>query len=145
MPVKELGESPEASSPAVRRSMQGNKAQGTKPELVLRRALRAAGFPGYRLQWSKVPGRPDIAYPGRKIAVFVHGCFWHRCPTCNLPQPKSHAEYWNKKFELNVARDARKIRALEEAGWATFIIWECELKKEPERATEKLICTLKRE
>lgn len=120
--------SPAAKSPAVRKSMQGNKSKNTKPELAVRKLLREAGFPGYRLQWKKAPGRPDIAYPGRKIAVFVNGCFWHRCPKCNLPLPKTNPDYWEEKFRRNVERDQRKIKELEEAGWKVFVIWECELK-----------------
>jgi DNA mismatch endonuclease (patch repair protein) len=114
--------------------MQGNKAKDTKPELAVRRMLRDAGFPGYRLQWKKAPGRPDIAYPGRKIAIFVNGCFWHRCPKCNPSTPKTNAEYWNEKFKQNVERDQRKVEELEALGWKVFVIWECELKKpEPKK------------
>jgi len=115
------------------KSMQGNKRRDTKPELKLRKMLREAGFPGYRLQWKKVPGRPDIAYPGRKIAIFVNGCFWHRCPKCNLSTPKSNQEFWEAKFRRNVERDHRKIDELEALGWKVFVIWECEL-KEPKKS-----------
>ncbi|MCL2504479.1 MAG: very short patch repair endonuclease [Coriobacteriia bacterium] len=107
--------------------MQGNKGKDTKPELKVRRLLREAGFPGYRLQWKKVPGRPDIAYPGRRVAIFVNGCFWHRCPKCNLPVPKTNADYWEEKFRRNCERDQRKIKELEESGWTVFVIWECDL------------------
>lgn len=79
------------------RSMRSNKRRDTSPELMMRKALREAGMSGYRLQW-KVPGRPDIAYPGRKVAVFVNGCFWHRCPVCDLPFPKSNVDFWRAKF-----------------------------------------------
>ena len=70
--------------------MRGNKRADTRPELVVRARLRAAGLSGYRLQW-KVPGHPDVAWPGKKVALFVNGCFWHRCPHCNLSLPKSNA------------------------------------------------------
>lgn len=113
---------------AVHKSMVGNKSKNTKPELLLRRALREAGITGYRLQW-KVPGRPDIAFPGKRVAVFVNGCFWHRCPHCNPSMPKTRREYWVPKFKRNVERDARNKRLLEEAGWSVHVIWECELKK----------------
>ena len=94
------------------KSMKSNRRKDTKPELVLRRALRDAGFPGYRLQW-KIPGRPDICYPGRKVAIFVNGCFWHRCPYCNLPIPKHNHEYWVEKFYRNQERDRRDVAELE--------------------------------
>lgn len=90
--------------------------------------LRAAGFPGYRLQWKHAPGHPDIAYPGRKVAIFVNGCFWHRCPKCDLPLPKTNPEYWEEKFRRNVQRDKQKTAELEQLGWRVFVIWECELK-----------------
>ncbi len=83
---------------AVRKSMQGNKRRDTKPELLVRQRLRAAGLTGYRLDWAKAPGRPDIAFPGRKIAIFVNGCYWHRCPHCNPSMPSKNVEFWEAKF-----------------------------------------------
>ncbi|WP_276867590.1 DNA mismatch endonuclease Vsr [Enorma massiliensis] len=113
-----------------RHSMQGNKRQNTKPELLVRQRLRAAGLTGYRLQWKKAPGRPDIAFPGRKVAIFVNGCFWHRCPHCNPSTPKRNTEFWEAKFRRNVERDARAITELKELGWTPITIWECELKRD---------------
>lgn len=112
-----------------RKSMQGNKRSDTKPEMLVRQRLRGAGLTGYRLQWKKAPGRPDIAFPGRKVAIFVNGCFWHRCPKCQPKVPKRNTEFWEAKFRRNVERDARAIQQLEEAGWTAITIWECELKK----------------
>jgi DNA mismatch endonuclease (patch repair protein) len=125
--------SPPAKTPAVRKSMQGNKGNDTKPELIARKLLRDAGYPGYRLQWKKAPGRPDIAYPGRKIAIFINGCFWHRCPRCKLPTPKSNSDYWTEKFSRNVERDKRKVEELEKDGWKVLIVWECDLKDADKR------------
>ena len=119
---------PQASSEAVRHSMQGNKRADTKPELVMRRRLREAGLGGYRLQW-KVPGRPDIAWPGKKVALFVNGCFWHRCPYCHPSMPKSHVEYWSVKFARNQERDVANILKLQDTGWHVHVVWECQLKK----------------
>lgn len=110
------GREPVPVKESTSRSMRSNKGRDTRPELVLRKALCEAGLGGYRLQW-KVPGRPDIAYPGRKVAVFVNGCFWHRCPVCNLPLPKSNVDFWRTKFERNVERDSRNIASLESDGW----------------------------
>lgn len=134
-----LGPTPEPTSAAVTRSMQGNRGRDTKPELLLRKLLREAGYPGYRLHWKKAPGRPDIAYPGRRVAVFVNGCFWHRCPRCQPSEPKSNAEFWRKKFELNQARDARRTRELEGAGWTVVTIWECELRDDSKAAVARLV------
>ena len=132
-------DAPAASNFAVHKSMQGNKRANTKPELLMRARLRAAGLGGYRLQW-KVPGRPDIAWPGKKVCVFVNGCFWHRCPHCKLSTPKKNVEYWTAKFNRNIERDRENIAALEADGWRVHVIWECELKKKAIDATmEKLL------
>ena len=125
---------PPSSNEAVRKSMKGNKRSNTKPELLVRERLRAAGLTGYRLQW-KVPGHPDVAWPGKKVALFVNGCFWHRCPRCKPSMPKSNVEYWVVKFERNVERDERSRAALEEQGWTVHVIWECQLKKKTVDAT----------
>ena len=109
------------------KSMSSNKGKDTKPELILRKALRDNHMSGYRIKW-KIPGKPDIAYPGRHIAIFVNGCFWHRCPHCALPLPKNNAEFWRKKFENNVERDRKNTMTLESEGWAVITIWECEIK-----------------
>ena len=111
-----------------RRSMQGNKRANTKPEQIVRQRLREAGLSGYRLQWKKAPGTPDIAYPGRKVAIFVNGCFWHRCPYCKPATPKRNAAFWEAKFRRNIERDAQVQQELSELGWTTIIIWECQLK-----------------
>jgi DNA mismatch endonuclease Vsr len=107
--------------------MRANRAQNTGPERRLREALRAAGLGGYRLNWRKAPGRPDIAYPGRKLAIFLHGCYWHHCPRCYPNLPKSNPEFWARKFELNRERDARKRARLEAIGWSVIETWEHEL------------------
>jgi len=128
-------EVPSASSPAVHNVMVANKSTNTKPELIVRSLLRIAGFPGYRLHW-RIDGeggryvcRPDISFPGRKLAIFVHGCFWHRCPKCDLGLPKSNVDYWRQKFEKNVERDRKKEASLEEIGWLVHTIWECDLER----------------
>jgi DNA mismatch endonuclease (patch repair protein) len=116
--------------PAIHKTMQGNKCGDTKPELVVRKMLRDAGFPGYRIHWKKVQGKPDIAYPGRKIALFVNGCFWHHHEDCKYAYtPKKSQTFWLNKFAENKARDDRVILELRERGWKVFIIWECELKE----------------
>ena len=118
--------------------MKGNVRTGTRPELQLRRLLREAGFPGYRLHWKQAAGTPDIAYPGRKVAIFVNGCFWHRCPHCTPPNPKSHSEFWEAKFTRNQERDARKTRQLEATGWRVVTVWECRLRQDPAAVIEEI-------
>ncbi|QRN94566.1 DNA mismatch endonuclease Vsr [Archangium violaceum] len=104
----------------------------TTPELRVRRLVSSMGY-RYRLHYKKVPGHPDLAFPGRSKAVFVHGCFWHRhpdpaCPLARLP--KSRLDFWLPKLEGNRARDLRKERELKELGWDVHVVWECQLRDE---------------
>jgi len=109
--------------------MSAIRAKNTKPELILRKALWKSGIRGYRLHWKKAPGRPDICFPSKKIAIFVHGCFWHKCPYCKPSSPKSHILFWINKFKSNEQRDKIKLKELKQAGWKTMVIWECHIKK----------------
>lgn len=122
-------------------SMRGNRSRDTKPELVVRRALRDAGYPGYRLQWN-VPGKPDICYPGRHVAIFVNGCFWHRCPYCKPSIPKHNEDFWRDKFEKNVERDSRNQRLLNEMGWKVIVIWECQIHDDLDGVVQNVIDTI---
>lgn len=136
------GRAPIPKSETTSRIMSAIRAKNTKPEMQLRKALWEAGIRGYRLHWKKVPGRPDISFPGKKVAVFVNGCFWHRCPHCELGLPKSHSKFWKEKFEKNVERDKKKIELLRSMNWKTLAIWECELKENVKKqvtAVKKLI------
>ena len=98
----------------------------TKPELRLRRFLHGIGY-RYRLHPKGLPGKPDMVFPKYRAAIFVHGCFWHRCPKCDLGLPKSNVDYWRQKFEKNVERDRKKEASLQDLGWRVHTIWECEL------------------
>ncbi|RZJ90917.1 MAG: DNA mismatch endonuclease Vsr [Brevundimonas sp.] len=108
--------------------MRRVKGRDTAPELFVRRALRAAGI-GYRLGGCGLPGRPDVVMKGRRVAVFVHGCFWHGhdC-TRGARQPKANADYWIAKIDRNRARDARTAQALGADGWRVVVLWDCDLK-----------------
>jgi DNA mismatch endonuclease (patch repair protein) len=119
--------------------MRSNRARATRPERVLKGMLRSAGEVGYRANWNGVPGRPDTAFPSLRVAIFVHGCYWHRCPKCRLALPQSHREFWKHKFERNVARDRRKLAALSELGWDTLVVWECELRESPTGVMRRLL------
>ncbi len=110
--------------------MLGNRDRDVEPWLRYRRALWKGGIRGCRLHWRKVPGRPDLAFPVRKLAVFVNSCYWHRCPHCALPLPKSHREFWKEKFERNQERDLTKSKELVDMGWRVCVIWESKIKKE---------------
>lgn len=107
--------------------MRGNKRKDTRPERSVRRALTAMGY-RYRLHAGDLPGKPDIVFRGRKIAVFVHGCFWHQHsePACPLrAKPRSNVEYWQAKLARNVLRDRQHLDSLSELGWRAFVVWEC--------------------
>jgi DNA mismatch endonuclease (patch repair protein) len=97
---------------------------------------------GYRLSLSTAPGRPDIAFTRQRLALFVHGCFWHRCPYCRPSLPKAHKSFWRRKFELNAERDERKRRQLEAAGWEVLEFWECEVKRDASRCAHRVLRTL---
>lgn len=127
---------------ATRHVMQANKSKDTGPELLVRSALREAGYPGYRLHWKKAPGRPDICYPGRRLAIFVNGCYWHRCPYCTSTTPKTNVAFWEEKFARNRARDVRDHEALKADGWTVVVIWECRLKKGLKDATLREVADL---
>lgn len=102
------------------------RSKDTTPELRVREALWAAGV-RYRLHGGHLPGRPDVYLAGCRLAIFIHGCFWHRHPGCPRTRtPKSRREFWEVKFASNVARDARNTTALEKLGWRVLVIWECE-------------------
>ena len=118
------------TSIATRHVMQANKSKDTGPELRVRAALRKRGLTGYRLHWKKAPGRPDICFPGRKTAIFVNGCYWHRCPHCGLPTPKSNVEFWEEKFARNRARDERNCEELLDQGWKVLVVWECRITRD---------------
>jgi DNA mismatch endonuclease, patch repair protein len=111
-----------------RRSWNMGRISGrdTKPEIRVRRFLHRQGY-RFRLHVRGLPGRPDIVLPKWRTVIFVHGCFWHRHPGCQLSySPKSRTDFWTRKFEENVTRDQRNAAALESAGWRVEVIWECE-------------------
>jgi DNA mismatch endonuclease, patch repair protein len=108
--------------------MSAIRARDTKPEMLVRRALHRAGY-RFRLHRRDLPGRPDLVLPKHRIAIFVHGCFWHRhlCPA--FVWPKTRSEFWRAKIEGNVRRDRAARLSLRRAGWRDITIWECETRR----------------
>lgn len=105
--------------------MSGIRATNTSPELIVRKALFAAGY-RFRLHRRSLPGVPDVVMPGRRIAIFIHGCFWHAHAGCkNATLPATRPEFWRKKLLGNAERDQRTIGALHRDGWRVLICWEC--------------------
>ncbi len=119
--------SPEKRSDVMRQV----KAKGTRPELEVRRLLWGLGA-RYRLHRKDLPGAPDIVLPGRKLAVFVNGCFWHGHDCARGARvPKQNRPYWTAKIERNRQRDVRAQAELTGRGWTPLVVWECEFKDEP--------------
>lgn len=114
------------------KNMAAIRSRDTSPELKVRRALFKAGL-RYRLHDKRLPGRPDIVFSGRRLIVFVHGCFWHGCAKCvdGTRKVKSNNSYWAKKVRTNKERDARNVEKLKSEGWRVMEIWECEAAEWP--------------
>ena len=108
--------------------MRAVKGKNTSPELVVRRLAHSLGL-RFRLHRRDLPGRPDLAFPWRRKVLFVHGCFWHGHDCARGARvPKTNREYWLGKIARNRERDRRSAAALDESGWRSLVVWECELK-----------------
>ena len=111
------------------RMMANIRGRDTKPEMLVRRMLHGAGY-RFRLHGRLMPGRPDIVLPKHRVAIFVHGCFWHRHEGCRFSTtPATRPEFWRDKFASNVERDARNTGSLVASGWRVATVWECALKE----------------
>ena len=107
-------------------NMRNIKSKGMKPEMVVRRLVHRLGY-RYRLHRKGLPGKPDLAFIGKRKAIYVHGCFWHQHHACREGRvPSSNVDYWGPKLARNVQRDLAHHQALEELGWKSLVIWECE-------------------
>jgi DNA mismatch endonuclease (patch repair protein) len=115
-------------NPARSAQMARIRGKNTKPEMRVRKALHAAGL-RYRLHDKRLPGRPDLVFPSRRVALFVNGCFFHQHPGCpQARMPKSRLDFWGPKLAGNAERDHRQWNELRDAGWHVVIVWECETK-----------------
>lgn len=123
-----------------RRIMAAVKSRNTGPELELRKALYARGLRGWRCNYKRASGRPDIAWPARRVAVFVDGAFWHGHPSRH--KPGRSGEYWDRKIEQNVARDRRVNRELGDSGWSVLRIWDFEIRKDLEGVVTRVVDVL---
>ena len=119
---------PDVLSTAQRRlNMARIKARDTMPEMAVRRGLHARGL-RFRLHRKDLPGRPDLVFPRHRVAVFVHGCFWH-AHNCHLFQwPQTRSAFWREKLRKNRERDATALSSLEMRDWRVLTVWECALK-----------------
>ena len=132
---------PDKFSPKERSEIMSKvHSANTTPEIRARKLLHRMGY-RFRLQRRDLPGNPDIVLPKYRTVIFVHGCFWHGCPTCKHAKvrPATNTEYWGKKLNRTIERDKNNIAALEQIGWTVIVIWECEtLKREHEKLIDKL-------
>lgn len=116
-------------------NMSRIKGKDTKPEMLVRKFLFSQGF-RYRLHDKKLPGKPDVILPKYKTVIFVNGCFWHGHQDCKyFVVPKTRTEWWLNKISTTIANDKKVVGSLQNDGWKTIVIWECELKKEKSENT----------
>jgi DNA mismatch endonuclease (patch repair protein) len=114
----------------------------SRREVAFRHELWRSGVRGYRVS-AKLPGRPDLVFPGMRLAVFVNGCFWHGCPSCNLPRPRANAQFWADKLDANVARDRRIVDTLQNDGWDVVTVWEHEIRPDVAPRAHRLAMEIK--
>lgn len=121
------------------RMMSGIKGKNSKPEVLVRRLLFAAGL-RFRLHRRDLPGTPDIVLPGRRIAIFVHGCFWHAHSGCRyFKLPTTRPEFWSAKLQGNAERDQKSITSLMSLGWRVLCVWECATRELQDQQLGELI------
>lgn len=123
------------------RMMSAIHGKNTKPEFAVRKVLTRAGF-RYRLHRKDLPGTPDVVMPGRRIAIFVHGCFWHQHKGCRFSRmPTTNTAFWHEKLTRNVERDSQAAEALLRGGWRILTVWECATRRGAEEDLgERLVC-----
>lgn len=146
--VKEFirdGRAPIPKTLQISKTMSSIKAKNTKPEIIIRKELVRSNLIGYRIHNKKIPGRPDISYSNKRLAIFINGCFWHRCPRCKPPFPKTHKFFWFKKFYKNIKRDKMKRKQLNNLGWSVITLWECEINENTKKCVEVIKTYLEQE
>lgn len=118
-------------------NMSRIRSKNTGPEVKLRQLLWSQGIRGYRIHYN-LPGKPDIVFTKKKIAIFIDGCFWHKCPV-DFQEPETRKEFWMKKISSNVERDIKVNIHLQKEGWAVIRFWEHEVRKNPEQILSKIM------
>ena len=123
-------------------TMAAVKSKDTSCEIILRKALWAAGVRGWQLHRKEITGNPDLVFKGKKIAIFIDGCFWHGCETC-CRMPKTRKEYWENKIKKNIIRDKEVNQQLKREGWKILRFWEHEIKREIDQCISRIINAIK--
>lgn len=116
------------------------KSKNTSIELMVRRYLFALGY-RYRINYKALPGKPDIVFTKKKVAIFIHGCYWHghNCGSRYAHTSKSNKEYWGPKIQRTQQRDQEHIEKIEAVGWQVIVLWECQLKNHFDQAIDNLV------
>lgn len=117
-------------------NMSKIRGKNTGPEVKLRKLLWSQGIRGYRIHYN-LPGKPDIVFTKKKIAIFVDGCFWHKCPIC-FQEPETRKEFWMKKIQSNVKRDKTVNAQLKTDGWKVLRFWEHDIREKPDLVIKKI-------
>lgn len=117
-------------------NMSRIRGKDTSPELKIRKMLYARGHRGYRIHYD-IPGRPDIVFTKKRLAIFIDGCYWHKCPIC-FKEPQTNRDFWMNKINKNVIRDHEVNNILRSNGWTVLRFWEHEIRKEPEKVVKKI-------
>jgi DNA mismatch endonuclease, patch repair protein len=120
------------------RMMAGIRGKNTKPEMIIRRGLHAKGF-RYLLHDKRLPGKPDLVFPGHRAVIFVHGCFWHGHDCHLFKWPGTRKGFWRKKIERNREIDESALAALRKSGWRCGAVWECAIKGRTRSSESKII------
>jgi DNA mismatch endonuclease, patch repair protein len=118
-------------------NMSKIRSKNTGPEIKLRKLLWSEGIRGYRIHYN-LYGKPDLVFVKKKIAIFIDGCFWHKCPFC-FQEPETRKEFWNKKIAANIDRDEKVNVQLRGEGWTVIRFWEHDVRKEPEMLVGRII------
>jgi DNA mismatch endonuclease (patch repair protein) len=124
-------------------NMSRIRGRDTTPELAVRRYIHGLGY-RYQLR-SALPGKPDILFPRQRVAVFIHGCFWHRHGCGNTTTPRTNTDFWQTKFSRTIQRDAEVQSSLEGLGWTSVVLWECDIERDVAQATAGLRALLDQE
>jgi DNA mismatch endonuclease, patch repair protein len=126
-------------------NMRRIRSRDTKAELAVRRLLHARGM-RYRCHVKELPGKPDLVFSKARVAVFIHGCFWHQHPGCReASRPKSNSDYWLPKLQRNVDRDAAHVTALESLGFEALVYWECDVEDDAEKIATEIESKVRRQ
>lgn len=119
------------------------KSKDTSIELLVRRKLFSMGY-RYRVNYKALPGKPDIVFTKKKVAIFIHGCYWHGhdCGSRYAHSSQSNKMYWGTKIEQTKQRDEKHIQALEADGWTVVVLWECQIRQSFDQTVEFIVKTL---